>query len=335
MTLYLFNLPEPSPQRPKTKLIFHNKDLCTLPAEGKNNQLNLIIVVISARDHFKQRHYVRRTYGSVRNANNINILSVVFMLGNLDEPGAAEADLNVLEAEKNQFGDVVIGDFVDAYRNLTLKTIMAYEWVGTFCREAQIVVKTDDDVLVNVFKLTEILNTWSSSELKSSNIWCMIHNDEKTIEDPASKYYASLEEFPTGKFPGHCGGLAYVTNNRVIERISDEISKSFLGDLCTHEDVFMTSIVPKRINSIPNSFWERSEPIKLVDKRSEWFTLDLEEMKNKFLVNVLRQPEVLYENIDHIRSRYENTIFYLMAHTDDYEQLYFRLWYIFNRMYST
>lgn len=333
--LFSSNVPEPSlRRRPKEKIIFQNKDLCALQPTDKNNQLNVVIVVISARGHFMRRDYIRRTYGSIKKANNVNILAVVFMLGNLDEPGTAATDHNVLEAEKTRFGDVVIGDFVDKYRNLTLKTIMAYEWLSNFCREAQVVVKTDDDVLVNIFKLTKVLSAWSSTELKSSNIWCTIHRNEETVQDVASRFYASRAEFPSGRFPDHCAGLGYVTNNIIIDRISDEISKSFFGNLCTHEDVFMTAIVPQRINSIPNPFWKRSKPIQLVNKGSEWFTLDLEEMKDPFLVNVLRQPGVYLENVEGIRSRYENTIFFLLSHSDDYEILYFRLWYIFKEILS-
>ena len=40
--------------------------------------------------------------------------------------------------------------FQDTYHNLTLKTIMGLKWMSIFCPQAQYVLKTDDDIYVNV-----------------------------------------------------------------------------------------------------------------------------------------------------------------------------------------
>lgn len=191
-----------SPRRPKTNFTFNNRELCTLSAVDNINQRSVVIVVLSARKHFNKRNLVRQTYGSIKTANDINVLAVVFMLGNSDEQGAEETDLNKLEAEIDHFGDIVVGDFVDCYKNLTLKTIMAYEWVNSYCRQAQLVVKTDDDVLVNIFQLTEELYAWSPSDVVSSNIWCAVHRNENTIHDIESRFYVSPAEFPGGIYFG-------------------------------------------------------------------------------------------------------------------------------------
>lgn len=317
----------PFQRRPKTTIILQNKGLCALH-ESKNER-NVIIVVLSARAHFNKRNLVRQTYGTIKKANNVKVLAVVFMIGNQDAPGVEKVDFNKLDAESDQFGDIVIGDFVDTYRNLTLKTIMAYEWLHSHCREAQIVVKTDDDVVVNIFQLTKLLDALSPSDVVSSNIWCAVHRNENTIQDVNSRFYASPEEFPDGKFPDHCGGVGYVTPLGVVDRIIDKISKSFLGYVCTHEDVFMTLIVPQEINSIHNSLWRQSKPIELVNKNSEWISMALESGRgdeDHYLVNLLQQKLNETKNYDKFRSRYETKVFYLLAHTNDFEEKYLRLW---------
>lgn len=171
-----------------------------MSADIDKNRRTAVIVVLSARAHFQRRNLVRQTYGSVKTANNVAILAVIFMLGNSDAHGADEDERNKLQAEMDQFGDIVMGDFVDCYKNLTLKTIMAYEWLTSYCREAQIVVKTDDDVLVNIFQLTAELDAWTPSDVVSSNIWCAVHRNENTIYDVESRFYVSPEEFPGGNF---------------------------------------------------------------------------------------------------------------------------------------
>ncbi|KAG4065897.1 hypothetical protein HA402_012575 [Bradysia odoriphaga] len=325
-------------RREKTKITFVNKDLCALPAAENSSARTAVIVVLSARNNFDRRNLVRETYGTVRNANNVQILGVVFMLGNADATGSDVTDSNKLQEELDRFGDVVVGDFVDSYRNLTLKTIMAYDWITYYCREAQMVVKTDDDVLVNIFELTKELDSWSPTEVESLDIRCVTHWNEETVNDVNSKFYASPIDFPTGKFPKHCGGIGYVTTFGVIERIADEISRSFPGRVCTHEDVFMTGIVVSHINSNRNIFSRRSESVNLRHINSGWVCYGLEDYNNedRFLRNFIKNTAMDsdIENLYTFRELYKRRIFYLLASVSDYEYVYRRLWKIIESGFS-
>ena len=40
-----------------------------------------------------------------------------------------------------------------SHRNLTYKTVMGHMWVATFCSQAALVVKTDDDIYVDLYSL--------------------------------------------------------------------------------------------------------------------------------------------------------------------------------------
>uniref|UniRef100_A0A5K3G307 Hexosyltransferase n=1 Tax=Mesocestoides corti TaxID=53468 RepID=A0A5K3G307_MESCO len=37
-------------------------------------------------------------------------------------------------AEADEFGDMIIGDYVDTYVNLTYKLIMSHRWASAFCQ---------------------------------------------------------------------------------------------------------------------------------------------------------------------------------------------------------
>ncbi|KAG4065713.1 hypothetical protein HA402_012391 [Bradysia odoriphaga] len=326
-----------SAHRPKTKIAFVNKDFCVLSAAVNNNLRTVVIVVLSARNHFDRRNLIRQTYGSVRKAFNVHVLGVVFMLGNLDAPGSDVTDGNKLREEINRFGDIVVGDFVDSYRNLTLKTIMAYEWLTSYCRDAQVVVKTDDDVFVNIFEVAKELDSWSQAEIVSSNIWCIVDRNETTIKDKNSVYYASPLDFPTGVFPDHCEGLAYMTPIGVIDRIINEIWKSFPGTVCTHEDVFMTAVVRQHINSNLNYFWRKPEPIEIINKKYFWRSLDLEDGRGDedyFLRNLIKSTSMDVASLHKFRRWYHNKIFYLITHSDDFSNQYLRLWTVVRAVYE-
>lgn len=333
MTILLQKTPVVSPRRPKTTLILNNEKICAKKPSmlaTVSNQRSMVIVVLSARNNFMKRKLARQTYGSIKSVNNINILGLIFMLGSLDAPRNEKVDFNKLEEENFLFGDMIMGEFVDTYRNLTRKTIMAYEWLTSFCQEAQIVVKTDDDVLLNIFKLTEEVSKWSPNEFRSSNIWCTVHWTEGVVKDVNSVFYASPVDFPDGVFPKHCAGVGYITPMRVIERIAEEISTSFLGRVCTHEDVFMTAIVPHKINSnlnlekrLPN------ESIELINSRDDWYTYALETEKGdeaEFLLKLLQESSNDTNNADKLLEQFEPKMFYLLTHNQWFEKRYTRLW---------
>ena len=53
--------------------------------------------------------------------------------------------------EMNRFNDFIIGDFIDSYKNLTLKTFSGYKYVSEYCsnNENKLILMHDDDILVN------------------------------------------------------------------------------------------------------------------------------------------------------------------------------------------
>ncbi len=273
------------------------KDLCGTPPDQAeiDPQKTVVIVILSARNHFENRNLVRQTYGSIKTVNNIRILAVVFMFGNSDAIGVPPTDNDKLQSEMDRFGDIVLGDFVDCYKNLTLKMIMTYEWISYHCREAQFVVKTDDDILINIFHLTKEMDSWSVADTTSSNIWCQIQLNESVVADVTNKFYASPIDFPSGKFPDHCGGLGYVTTIDVVDRIIEEILTSFTGRVTeSHEEVFMTGIVVQRINQIQNASPNRHnfKPISYVNRLGPWYSYVFENGKGDedyFLRNLIKQ----------------------------------------------
>ena len=58
-----------------------------------------------------------------------------------------------LVEESQEYGDLVQGDFLDNYYNLSYKAIMGNLWVAEFCSQAEFLVKTDDDMFVDMYEV--------------------------------------------------------------------------------------------------------------------------------------------------------------------------------------
>lgn len=329
------------PHRLATRIVFDNKDLCSLRKpivhsldgrrSSQSNNKSVVIWVSSARHHFKRRNLIRETWGSIKSYNNVTILAVVFMLGNAHKIGDKLTNVTQLEAERILFTDIIIGDFIDSYRNLSRKAIMALEWLTSTCQNAQIIVKTDDDVVLNIFKLTEELNAWSPTELKASNIWCVVQRNEKTVKDKASIFYVEPGTFKNDIFPSHCGGVGWVAPMRVIVRIINEIRRSFPGRILTHEDVFVTGMVPAKINQ--RLF---SEPIQFVD-RNFWVDVHLYEESGvyfKYLLNIFEQWPNITVDYGEFRGRLGSKVFYLLCDSSVFYERFERLWKIIQKSFQ-
>jgi len=59
---------------------------------------------------------------------------LAFMFGRLTSVSGAE---EALDAENNQYRDIVQGNFDENYRNLTLKSLTDLDWVIEYCPAAE------------------------------------------------------------------------------------------------------------------------------------------------------------------------------------------------------
>ena len=77
------------------------------------------------------------------------VTKLVFLLGSPDDVKKQE----MLQEENKKHRDIVQGDFLDTYHNLSYKAIMGHLWVSEFCVHAEFVVKTDDDMFIDLYEV--------------------------------------------------------------------------------------------------------------------------------------------------------------------------------------
>ncbi|XP_019872541.1 beta-1,3-galactosyltransferase 5 [Aethina tumida] len=198
------------------------------PELGKN--IKLLICITSAPSHESARLAIRETWGHYAIRKDV---AIAFMLGS-----TSDETLNTrLDAEQDLYGDIIRGKFIDTYDNLTLKTISLLEWVDNYCPKAAFVLKTDDDMFINVSRLLAFL---SKHKPDQRAIYGRLAKKWKPIRNKKSKYYISPQQYKPSVFPDFTTGPAYL----MPAQLSKELYTAALNHTYFKlEDVFVTGIV--------------------------------------------------------------------------------------------
>lgn len=186
----------------------------------------LILLVTSSYHHIDARMAIRHTWGKERMVAGKRLVTY-FLLGSTVNI-SQQADIT---AESQKYKDIIQKNFTDTYYNLTLKTMMGMEWIHRFCNQSSFVMKTDTDVFVNVFYLTELLLR-KKRTTRFFTGFLKLH--EYPIRTRESKWYVSRQEYPGKTYPPFCSGTGYVLSTDVasqIYNVSESISFIKLEDV--------------------------------------------------------------------------------------------------------
>lgn len=200
----------------------------------------VVILVHSAPNNQKKRQTIRETWGQ----NNPHSI-LLFMLGSVNSTTLK----NELNMENQLHGDLVQGNFVDSYRNMTYKHVMALKWFIYECPEAQFLLKTDDDVFINSPMLYDILQN-SSIPLhrqlhRDRLIYCHRIDSAKVKRSFRSKWRVSYKEYSGRFFPHSCPGFVILYSADAAFMLYQEAQKTPYFWI---DDVHITGIVASHLN---------------------------------------------------------------------------------------
>ncbi|XP_076236621.1 beta-1,3-galactosyltransferase 5 [Calliopsis andreniformis] len=219
-----------------SRMIYEAGHTVPIPEKCPNfgKEMDLIIVIMSAPTHLEARMAIRQTWGHFGQRNDISIL---FMLGATLDP---KVEI-VLKKEQKTYNDMIRGKFLDSYSNLTLKTLSTLEWVDSYCSKVKFLLKTDDDMFINVPRLQVFI----IKHAKDKNvIFGRLAKKWKPIRNKKSKYYVSRTQFKHAIFPDFTTGPAYLLSTDIIRKLYDTaLDQTYLK----LEDVFVTGIVADKL----------------------------------------------------------------------------------------
>ena len=125
-----------------------------------------------------------------------------------------------IEHENDKFRDIVQGRFVDTYQNLTHKAVLGLRWLNDFCPRKTRVLKVDDDVFIDTFKLSDIDKLYESKE---NIIYCRRQdaNTSAIQRDSNTKWMVNENEFKNHTyFPlNYCHGFFILMTTDMASRL--------------------------------------------------------------------------------------------------------------------
>lgn len=167
------------------------------PCTSDTKYLLLLHAALKNRD---RRKAVRETWGCPDPRTR------VFFFFGLQESEEAQMEL---EQENVIHGDIIQGNFLDSYHNLTYKHIMLMKWAIYYCPQVQYIIKADDDILINTPYLYDYFDTFNHT-LLNDKLFCQASHRQPILRRKASKWYVSEDEFPGEYYPTYCSGYTIV-----------------------------------------------------------------------------------------------------------------------------
>ncbi|KAK3100761.1 hypothetical protein FSP39_024957 [Pinctada imbricata] len=188
------------------KYVFNPSTLCS------DNDTYLLVLIKSNVRHHHLRYTLRKTW--VKEVySTIPKAKVAFLLG------YSFRERLLVWSENRTYGDIIQGDFIDAYRNNTYKTVMSYKWAAEQCSGARFVFSVDDDMFVNVKLTKQFLN--SINETIESDLFSgMIVPLGRPAREEQSPWYISKKDYPYLIYPQYLAGCAMFLSQNVVQKIN-------------------------------------------------------------------------------------------------------------------
>ena len=220
--------------------LIENRDICKkVPA------LKYIVYVYSTAQRFKRREVLRSTWLNTALLQSRGVARV-FLLGRQDGKNSQAIQSNII-AENEIYGDIVQGDFHESYRNLSLKGLMGMKWLSTYCRNAGLVIKIDDDVAVNFVNL---LSHLAKYEDEKNSFVCRIRRDAEILRDESTcgKWCVPWQELPMRRYyPDYCSGGIYVMTSDMPPLLYKAVHSA---EFVSMEDAYITGVLRETIGDV-------------------------------------------------------------------------------------
>ncbi|CAG2256837.1 B3GALT1 [Mytilus edulis] len=260
--------------------LIHKHQFQTLLNTGKECKAKhkfILVLIYSASYKFNGRQIIRNTFGSISNFAN-RYIEYVFVLGQTNN----DTLQGKIEQENYRYKDMIQGNFIDSYKNLTFKRVFSLFWVNKYCKDAIFVIKIDDDITINIPLLIPYLNNKVDKNI-TNVLECFTMFKIQPYRIPRSKWYTSFSDYPFPTFPPFCAGPSSIMSINVIRQMYKATS---IVPFFWLEDVYGSGFLPWVLN------------IKVVQPKC--YIKDLHQSVNKqpchlFYINNLKNVSDSYE----------------------------------------
>lgn len=200
----------------------------------------IVAFVHSAPSNFIKRKVIRDTWASPKICSQLK-LKVIFILG-LTNDSVTEKKI---DREFFKYNDIVQGNFIDSYKNLTYKHLTGFKWITKYCNKTTFVMKSDDDAFIDIFKIVTTLRDMfdlQPDRVPSGILACSLF-PEGTSTKRDGKWALTLSEYSNKTYPSYCSGIAYFLSPDVLVKLHNEANKKFFKNFLWIDDLFVTGIL--------------------------------------------------------------------------------------------
>ncbi|XP_027871007.1 beta-1,3-galactosyltransferase 1 [Xiphophorus couchianus] len=172
----------------------------------------VLIVQVAPRNR-AHRDIIRNSWGSEKLANN-QVVALFFLLGMQTGDDAEQVHRQLLQ-ESKEHQDLIQGDFVDCYKNLTIKTMVMLEWLNSYCSSAAYAMKIDSDMFLNVPNLVNLL----LKAPRTNYMTGLVAHGGRVSRDPKSKFYVPVDLISEDVYPFYALGLGYILSLDLTKKL--------------------------------------------------------------------------------------------------------------------
>lgn len=221
------------------KYLINNPKLC-----DHTEDVGLFVWVHSGPANLRRRIALRETWANQKNIPaSVGKVQMVFFLGAIPN----DTLQNKLYYENDIYGDLVQESYSDGYRNLTYKAMSGLKWITKYCHNIKLILKTDDDMVIDTRSLFVHLNHIAGYPEKpvKNTILCDVWMNRQVERDAGMKWSVSRNEYARNNYPTYCPGLALLMSADLVTKLWENSlrTKYFWVD-----DVFFTGLLVEELN---------------------------------------------------------------------------------------
>jgi len=248
----------------RSTTLIQPRNACGSGGDADPEGFSLLVVVCSGVGNTNERRAIRDSWGKDVHRD----LRVVFLVGTPSGKANKTAVLTDLALESEIYGDIVQEDFVDSYANLTVKSLMMLKWFSQSCSDkALYLMKTDDDMYVNLVNLYDLVKTNKDPYLMTGSVIC----GAKPIRDPHNKWYSPQYMFQGKVYPMYLSGTGYVMSGSVAGMLFE--ASRFVPAFHL-EDAYVTGLLRSKYNELAKAKTaESTKPVNLQVKDDLKFSI--------------------------------------------------------------
>uniref|UniRef100_A0A8D0HGI1 Hexosyltransferase n=1 Tax=Sphenodon punctatus TaxID=8508 RepID=A0A8D0HGI1_SPHPU len=172
----------------------------------------LLTIIASSPGNRTRRDLIRQTWANLTDIRGYGVLTV-FALG---KPASEATQLEITE-ESQKHKDIIEGIFFDSPENHTLKTLMAVQWTVTFCSNARFILKTNEEMFVNIPSLVEYLLILRTHP---EDIYIgKVVRQETPDRELESQGFVPVSQYPEKYYPDYCSAAAFVISQDAARKV--------------------------------------------------------------------------------------------------------------------